>query len=216
MRLRKVKQAGALLAANPNLVIQEPKQHRGNWNSLFANTGPIALEIGCGKGQFVIEMAKRLPATNFIAIEKYDSVLVRVLQKLLGEPLPNLVLVLEDAERLGEMFTSGEVRQIYLNFSDPWPKRRQEKKRLSHPAFLEKYRDILQDDGHVSFKTDNFGMYRYSLLQFNKAEDFAISRLSLDLANSGIFNIKTEFEDRFTNLGQPIFHFEAIRQRRQR
>lgn len=214
MRLRKVKHAPELLSSFPEYVVKDPENHPGRWVERFPNRyQSIHLEIGCGKGMFITRMAKRLPGVGFIAIEKFDSVLVRVLEKLISEPLQNLLLVHADAEAIPEMFAKGEITTLYLNFSDPWPKRRQAKKRLTNPRFLDKYAEILTDGGVIRFKTDNFGFFLYSLQSFNYHDSFKIVRHSLDLKNCDLDNVTTEFEERFSALGKPIFYLEVINRR---
>ena len=215
MRLRKVKYAPMLLSANPRFVVNDPLSFRGRWAQAFPNHNQcLHLEIGCGKGKFITEMAKRHPDLNFIALERFDSVLVRVLEKLIKDPLDNLLLVCADAEQLPSMFSKGEISGLYLNFPDPWPKRRQAKKRLTTTKFLDMYSEIMADKGIIRYKTDDFGFYHYSLLSFNKHPLLCITRQSLDLANSDIDNITTEFEERFQKLGKPIFYLEAVNRRR--
>lgn len=216
MRLRKVKNAKITLASHPNHVVIDPMNHYGAWQKLFSNHHPIHLEIGCGKGQFITSMAKKYPDINFIAIEKYDSVLLRVLEKLLKEPLQNLLLVHIDAEQLDKLFSKGEIETIYLNFSDPWPKKRQEKRRLTHPNFLEKYRSVLQPEGIIQLKTDNDLLFEYSMMKFNHEPDFLIQRISLDWNRECVHNVSTEFEVKFIEQGKPIFYIEVKLERTDR
>lgn len=209
MRLRKIKHAEEQLADHPEVVIANSEDHRGSWKALFECSGPIHLEVGCGKGKFVMAMASIFPDWNFIALERFDSVLIRVLEKWLLEPKKNVRMIHGDALDLTRMFGPGEVSSIYLNFSDPWPKRRQEKRRLTHPNYLSKYRQILSPKGQLILKTDNDRFFCYSLMQINEDDHFRIDRLSLNLAETSWFNIKTEFEERFETQGQPIYYLEA-------
>jgi len=209
MRLRKVKNADLILKSHPEFVIQEPCKHKGRWRDAFASSNPVRLEIGAGKGQFIIETARRDPETNYIAIEKFDSVLVRILEKLLENPLDNVLLIQIDAAAIGTVFVPGEVERIYLNFSDPWPKRRQAKYRLTHPNFLNIYKSILQDEGKICFKTDNFAFFEYTMMSFNHDPDFRILDYSLDLTLEQQANVETEFEVRFKAQGKPIYYLEV-------
>ena len=211
MRLRKVKYAESFILAHPEYMILNPEEQRGKWNLLFKNENPIHIEIGCGKGQFLMEMAARFPNINFIGLEKFDSVIIRVLEKLLENPLPNLLLIQKDAANLESYFDQGEIERIYLHFSDPWPKKRQAKKRLTHPNFLSKYHSVLKTNHSLFFKSDNFSLFQYSLMTVNCDEDFIIKRVSLDLhAEEDIYNVSTEFEDKFVEQGHPIFYFEVV------
>ncbi len=204
MRLRKVKDAFSKLSENSDIVILEPKNYKAKWQSLFNNDNEIRLEIGCGKGQFIVGMAKAFPNINFIAMEKFDSVLLRAMERLLQEePLPNLKLVLGDAQLLNEYFIKGEISNIYLNFSDPWPKAKHAKRRLTSPIFLGLYKDILPGDGKIIQKTDNHDLFYYSLEMYEE-NGFSIDKISYDLHKEDWFNIRTEFEDKWSKLG-PIY-----------
>lgn len=156
MRLRHVKNAFEDLANDTKYFVLNPKDYHGKWAlEVFKNNNPIHIEIGCGKGQFMMGLAKHFPDINFIAIEKYDSVLVRCLEKVSQDDIPNLKLVLLDALMLKEVFDKGEVEEIYLNFSDPWPKTRHAKRRLTSYIYLDIYRNILASDGAIIQKTVN-------------------------------------------------------------
>ncbi len=209
MRLRKVKNAIDTLKSDEKYFIKNNNENKGNWNKYFGNDNPIHIEIGCGKGQFITGLAKTFPDVNFIAIEKFDSVLVRTLEKSLEYDLPNLRLMLADAAMLEEVFDKNEISTIYLNFSDPWPKTKHSKRRLTSKIFLEIYSNILKEDGSLIQKTDNRGLFEYSL------ESFCMNRwylngISLDLHKDEIFNITTEFEDKWSLLG-PIYRLEATK-----
>lgn len=211
MRLRKVKNARERLKVDNNYYfIDKPEELKGNWKSEFKNDNPIHIEIGCGKGQFMLTHAKRYPDINFIAIEKYDSVLLRVLEKAILEDIPNLRIAVIDANVIRDYFENGEVSRIYLNFSDPWPKTCHAKRRLTSSLFLEAYKDILIDKGEIWQKTDNRGLFEFSLESFNN-HDFILSHISLDLHKDSEKypdNITTEFEDKWSKLG-PIYRLEA-------
>lgn len=210
MRLRKVKNAKEKLCENNNYFVLDGREYKGKWNELFPNKNPLHIEIGCGKGQFMITLAKRNPDINYVAIEKYDSVLLRTLEKANEVELSNLKLTIMDAEHISEYFDKGEVSRIYLNFSDPWPKNAHAKRRLTSKVFLDQYRDILTDDGEIHQKTDNRGLFEFSLESFNE-NGWAMHHISLDLHKDYEKypdNITTEFEDKWSKLG-PIYRLEA-------
>lgn len=210
MRLRKV--AGALdeLLENKKYFISCPKDYKGKWKSVFGNDNPIHIEIGCGKGDFAIGMAKAYPDINFIAIEKFESVLIRASEKALECDLPNLRLVHYDAILLPEIFDDKEIDNIYLNFSDPWPKTRHSKRRLTSPLFLDVYTRILNDKGAIMQKTDNIILFEYSLESLSQ-NGWYLSDISLDLhKEEERFNVMTEYERKKCKLG-PIYRLEARR-----
>ena len=208
MRLRNVKNKEEILNASPFLV-KKPKEYYGNWSSYFGNTNPIYIEIGMGKGKFIREHAKKYPNINFIGIEKYDSVVAKCLPKIDGS-LTNLAIVRMDALDIDRVF-SHEVSRIYLNFSDPWPKKRHHLRRLSSRVFLEKYSSIFKDDFDIWMRTDNADLFCYSLMSFSEA-GYVLKHLTLDLHQDLPEDfITTEYEDRFSNKGMPIYSVEAIK-----
>lgn len=208
MRLRHVKNAFEDLANDTKYFVLNPKDYYGKWASdVFKNNNPIHIEIGCGKGQFMMGLAKHFPDINFIAIEKYDSVLVRCLEKVSQDDIPNLKLVLLDALMLKEVFDKGEVEEIYLNFSDPWPKTRHAKRRLTSYIYLDIYRNILASDGAIIQKTDNRSLFESSLESLSQ-NDWYLTNISLDLHKTDLFNITTEYEDKWSPKG-PIYRLEA-------
>lgn len=208
MRLRHVKNAFEDLASDTKYFVLNPKDYHGKWAlEVFKNNNPIHIEIGCGKGQFMMGLAKHFPNINFIAIEKYDSVLVRCLEKVSQDDIPNLKLVLLDALMLKEVFDKGEVEEIYLNFSDPWPKTRHAKRRLTSYIYLDIYRNILASDGAIIQKTDNRSLFESSLESFSQ-NDWYLTNISLDLHKTDLFNITTEYEDKWSPKG-PIYRLEA-------
>lgn len=210
MRLRNVKHAKKSIEENPDKVISNPKEHFGNWNELFANENSIEVEIGCGKGKFVFEKALSNPNINYIGIEKFDSVIIRALEKLLDNHLPNLLLIRIDAEKITEIFAPEEIDKIYLNFSDPWPKKRTAKRRLTSSQFLNRYAKILKLNGEIYLKTDNFKLYEFSMMSFNQNKRYSIQALNLNLYNAlPIDNVQTEFEQRFVEKGNLIFYLKA-------
>jgi len=211
MRLRKIPRAGEYIASYPEFAIVGGVALKGNWQSIFDVSQPIHIEIGMGKGGFINEMARLYPEINFIGIELYDSVLLRALEVLVENPLPNLRLLHADAANLQVVFAQDEVSKIYLNFSDPWPKTRHSKRRLTHKGFLGVYKDILVDGGKLQLKTDNRSLFEYSLLSFNYF-GMKFSDVSVDLhADPEGYpdNVMTEYEQKFHGLGQPIYLLEA-------
>lgn len=208
MRLRHVKNAFEDLANDTKYFVLNPKDYHGKWAlEVFKNNNPIHIEIGCGKGQFMMGLAKHFPDINFIAIEKYDSVLVRCLEKVSQDDITNLKLVLLDALMLKEVFDKGEVEEIYLNFSDPWPKTRHAKRRLTSYIYLDIYRNILASDGAIIQKTDNRSLFESSLESLSQ-NDWYLTNISLDLHKTDLFNITTEYEDKWSPKG-PIYRLEA-------
>jgi len=209
MRLRNKPWASEFIAQHPDLVIRDPKQQKGNWHKIFNNDNPIHIEVGTGKGQFIIGMAKQNPHINYVGIELYQSVIVSALKKLVEEPLPNVKLININANDLMDVFEKNEVERIYLNFSDPWPKNRHEKRRLTYKAFLDIYKNILVDGGEIHFKTDNQGLFEYSLKSFSEY-GLLLTFVSLDLHNSDFEgNIMTEYEEKFSKKGQRIYRAEV-------
>lgn len=208
MRLKKVK--GALeIVSNSDYVIKEPKKYRGKYKSLFGNNNPIHIEIGSGKGDFIINMAKTYPNINFIGIEKYDSVLCKIVNKLELENIKNLKLICMDAIEIDEVFNK-EIDTLYLNFSDPWPKKRHAKRRLTSEIFLKKYDLIFENKNNIIMKTDNQALFEYSVMSFNNY-GYKISYISLDLHSTNEFNIETEYERKFSSKGFRIYKIEVYK-----
>lgn len=204
MRLRHIKGAEEEIANSP-YVIQDPKAVKGKWRQLFGNPNPIRIEIGMGKGKFIMELAAQNPDVNYVGIERYSSVLLRGLQKREQLELSNIYFIRLDALELAEVFEAGEVERIYLNFSDPWPKDRHAKRRLTSPQFLTVYQKILAPDGAVEFKTDNRGLFEYSLESI-PAAGWQITEQTFDLHHSPMAsgNVMTEYEEKFASEGKPI------------
>lgn len=200
MRLRKIKGALEFLESHPEIVMINPEQHKGKWYEVFSNGNPLHVEIGAGKGQFVLDMAKKYPNINFIAIEKFDSVLIRALEKLIETPMDNVRLMHYDALTLTEVFDH-EVETIYLNFSDPWPKARHAKRRLTSPRFLKNYEQIVE--GPIIFKTDNYNFFTYSL-ETMEEYGMILEDVTYDLHSMDIDNVMTEFEQKFSSKGFKI------------
>ena len=168
MRVRKRKGAEELILAHPEYVVDQAHTFKGKWHERFGNDHPIHIEIGMGKGQFITEMAKAHPEINYIGVEIQVSVVSFALDKVLAEELPNVQLLHVDGSSLTEYFADGEVDRIYLNFSDPWPKKRHEKRRLTYKSFLAVDEQILKPAGEIHFKTDNQGLFEYSLASFSQ------------------------------------------------
>ena len=204
MRLRNVKGSRETIAAN-EYVVQNETELKGRWHEKFGNDNPINIEIGMGKGRFIMDMAKLNPDINYIGIEKFSSVLVRAVEKQNEEQLPNLLFIRMDAENIENVFDKGEVDYIYLNFSDPWPKDRHAKRRLTSVQFLARYVNILAKDGGVTFKTDNRPLFDFSLEQVEEA-GWILDNKTYDLHNSEYAsgNVMTEYEKRFSEMGNPI------------
>lgn len=210
MRLRKVKNAREIIARHPEIVIPNPQEYAGKWSQFFKNNNSIYLEIGMGKGKFLIDNALKYPEINFIGIEKFDSVIVRACEKLIGQPLPNIALINEDALKLLDFFGEGEVSKLFLNFSDPWPKSRHAKRRLTNPGFLKIYKKLLQKNGVIQLKTDNQKLFEYSLKEMNNF-GMIFEEISLDLHNSDYNenNITTEYEERFIKRNHNIYYLKV-------
>lgn len=207
MRLRNVKYAKELIHSYPDYLVTKPKLLKGKWQSFFNNDHPIEIEIGCGKGKFIYESALKHPEKNFIGIEKFDSVIVRALEKLIQRPLDNMKLIRLDATHIEEVFELGEISHLYLNFSDPWPKNRHAKRRLTSPEFLKRYQKILSEGNRIDVKTDNYGLFEFSMMSFNHHPMFDIDECVLDIYKyPHKDNIQTEFEMKFVEEGKPIYH----------
>lgn len=216
MRLRNIPGAKDAITGS-NYVVQEPASHKGKWTQVFPKDQPLHIEVGMGKGRFLMDMAKLHPEINYVGIEMYDSVLLRALQKRErleeeGEKLTNLMFMCIDARLLPEIFEKGEVQKIYLNFSDPWPKDRHAKRRLTSPEFMKVYDQILRKDGTVEFKTDNQDLFTYSLESIPEA-GWKIDAYTRDLHHSEMAegNVMTEYEVKFSSMGNPICKLIASR-----
>ncbi len=208
MRLRNVKNKEEILNAS-SFLVKKPEQYCGKWSSYFGNSNPIYIEIGMGKGKFIRELAKRYPDINFIGIEKYDSVVAKCLPKI-DSSLTNLAIIRMDALNIEQVFDH-EISRIYLNFSDPWPKKRHHLRRLSSKIFLNKYSSIFKDDYDIWMRTDNQDLFCYSLMSFSE-EGYVLRNLTFDLhSNLPEDFITTEYEDRFSDRGMPIYSVEAVK-----
>ena len=217
MRLRNVKGSRETIAANDYVMHlpEEYESYKGRWKEFFGNENPIHIEIGMGKGQFIMELAKMNPDINYIGIEKYSSVLVRALEKRPELETKNLIFIRMDAEDIAKVFDKDEIDRIYLNFSDPWPKDRHAKRRLTSTQFLSKYNQFLQPDGKVIFKTDNRPLFDFSLEQVEEA-GWTLENHTFDLHNSEFVegNVMTEYETKFVTEGKPICRMMISRKRK--
>ena len=202
MRLRNVKGASEIIN-NSEYIIKDYKNYKSNFKSLFKNNNDIHIEIGMGKGNFIINMALNHPNINFIGIEKYDSVIVRALEKINVE-IPNLKLIRMDAQEIEEVFYK-EISTIYLNFSDPWPKSRHKNRRLTSINFLKKYENLFKNKKTIIMKTDNRELFEFSLKEFSNF-GYTIEDISLDLYKTDLIdNVKTEYEEKFSKMGLTIY-----------
>lgn len=209
MRVRNKPWAREMLDKYPQYVPPSPEENKGKWKTIFSKEQPLHIEVGTGKGRFITEMAKANPHINYIGIEVYESVLVTALDRLIEAELPNLKLLNVNAEKLTDVFAKGEVSRLYLNFSDPWPKTRHAKRRLTYKSFLKQYEDILIEKGEIHFKTDNQGLFEYSLMSFSEY-GMLLKYVSLDLHNSDFEgNIMTEYEEKFSQKGSRIYRCEV-------
>ena len=214
MRLRNIRGSREIIAAS-EYVVHEEETRAGTWHALFGNDHPIHIEIGMGKGKFIMAMAKENPHINYAGIEKYSSVLLRALEKMEQEEHPpaNLYFIRMDAEQIGKVFAQDEVARIYLNFSDPWPKDRHAKRRLTSRELLERYEQILTPDGQVEFKTDNRPLFYFSV-QSVKEAGWKLQAVTYDLHRDPELmkgNVMTEYEERFSAMGNPIHKLIAAR-----
>ena len=215
MRLRNIPRAEGTIQVH-HTVIRRPEDQRGCWRQVFGNKNPLSIEIGMGKGKFILDMAKRYPDVNFVGIERYSSVLLRAVERFDTEEyneLKNVRFVCMDARNVADVFAEGEVTRIYLNFSDPWPKARHAKRRLTSSEFLERYEKILVDGGILEFKTDNTQLFNFSLEQL-KESGWVIQNFTYDLHHHEEMNrdnIMTEYEEKFSGKGNPINKLIAVR-----
>lgn len=198
------------MIAESRFTIKNETEYKGKWSRVFENDNPVHIEIGMGKGQFIMTLAEENPDINYVGIEKYSSVLVRAIEKQEEKDLPNLFFIRMDAENISDVFAAGEVQRIYLNFSDPWPKDRHAKRRLTSLQFLERYEKILDREGHVIFKTDNKDLFDFSLEQVREAPHWTLLNYTYDLHHSEyvVGNIMTEYETRFVEKGNAICRME--------
>lgn len=209
MRVRKRKGAEDYLENHPQYVILNPEDAKGKWHQVFGNNNPIHIEVGSGKGAFITGMALQNPNINYIGIDIQVSVLSYALDKVIESQAPNVRLLRVDGSSLTNYFEDGEVALLYLNFSDPWPKTKHEKRRLTYKTFLDTYKQILPEHGEIHFKTDNRGLFEYSLASFSQY-GMLLKQVWLDLhASDYEGNVMTEYEQKFSSKGQVIYRVEA-------
>ncbi len=214
MRLRNITGSREAIAAS-DYVVHEERACRGKWSGIFGNRHPIHIEIGMGKGKFIYAMARLHPEINYIGIEKYSSVLLRAVQKMEEEELPNLKFIRMDAEEITEVFAPGEVNRIYLNFSDPWPKDRHAKRRLPSRQFLARYDEILEVQGQLEFKTDNRELFDFAVEELAPA-GWKARVITYDLHGDKALmegNVMTEYEEKFSAIGNPIYKYIIYREK---
>lgn len=203
MRLRNVKGASEIINSSP-YIIKNYEEYKGHFKDVFSNNNPLHIEIGMGKGDFIIGMAKKYPDINFIGIEKFDSVIVRAIEKI-NEDIPNLRLIRMDANEIEKVFYK-EIDTIYLNFSDPWPKNRHENRRLTSKVFLEKYQNIFKDKQQIEVRTDNRDFFLYSVESLGDME-YTLNDVSFNYQSKDL--IMTEYESKFRKKGAKIYHLFA-------
>ncbi|MFC5401591.1 tRNA (guanosine(46)-N7)-methyltransferase TrmB [Cohnella soli] len=219
MRLRGKKNIRESLEKQADLVVLDPQEMRGRWHEFFGNENPIHIECGMGKGQFISRHSVNNPHINYIGMDMYDELLKRGSEKARklwleekgSDEVPNLALVRGNVEFLDKMFEPGELERIYLNFSDPWPKAKHAKRRLTHPKFLLKYKEVLSERGEIHFKTDSLSLFEFSLNSFSDTE-FQMRNISLDLHREGLRDdlVLTEYEAKFVGRGMPIYRLESV------
>ena len=211
MRLRNVRGSREAIEAS-EYTINVPEEYKGKWSQVFENNNPIHIEIGMGKGKFITELALRNLDINYIGIEKYSSVLIRAIEKRRELDISNLIFIRMDAENIEDVFENGEVDRIYLNFSDPWPKDRHAKRRLTSRQFFARYDKVLVKNGQIEFKTDNRPLFDFSMEEIPEA-GWNITESTYDLHNSDMCegNVMTEYEEKFSTMGNPIHKLIAKR-----
>ena len=208
MRLRNLKNKDDLIL-NCGYLVSNPQKYKGNWNKVFGNSNPIHIEIGMGKGSFIKNMALAFPNINFIGIEKFDGVVARAINNI-NENIPNNLRIIKmDAIDVKDVFDK-EIDTIYLNFSDPWPKKRQIKRRLTSPLFLDAYEGIFKHNKIIIMKTDNIDLYAYSICSLSEY-GYVIKDASLDLHSREEFNVMTEYEKKFSADGIKINYLKAVK-----
>lgn len=210
MRLRNKPWAMPLITAHPEYITVRPEGMQGQWQTKFDQARPLFLEVGSGKGKFITEMAQAHPEQNFIALEIQDVAIAYILRKQVELQLPNLQLILGDGADLTDYFAPGEVAGVFLNFSDPWPKTRHEKRRLTYKTFLDQYKAIMHEDGVLQFKTDNQGLFEFSLVSLNNyGMTFDLVALDLHTDPRVVDNVETEYEHKFSSKGGRIYELVA-------
>ncbi|KXG76605.1 tRNA (guanosine(46)-N7)-methyltransferase TrmB [Thermotalea metallivorans] len=214
MRRRKKPGAKEKLLGYERYVCVEPQRLKGKWGAYFGNTNPIHLELGTGRGQFITTLADLYPEINFIGMEIKEEVLLKAVEKAAEKNLRNIAFLWYDINKIEEVFSQDEIHRIYINFCDPWPKKRWAKRRLTYRNFLEKYKQILVEKGEIHFKTDNEKLFEFSLNEFSLC-DLRLANITFDLHGSHISGIEdkitTEYEDKFSAMGMKIYRCEAVK-----
>lgn len=208
MRMRKKPNLVPRMERCAWVLIKDPESHRGHWKELMPEAKAVHIELGCGKGRFTAETAAQMPDTLLIAVERVPDAMVIAMERVCAQELQNVFFIDGDAAKLPAYFAPGEVERIYINFCDPWPGSRHAKRRLTHPNFLNLYRQVLTEGGAIHFKTDNRDLFEWSLLQFPQAS-FSLEAVTRDLHANGICGVMTDYEEKFHNLGTPINRCEA-------
>ncbi|WP_026478062.1 tRNA (guanosine(46)-N7)-methyltransferase TrmB [Alkaliphilus transvaalensis] len=205
MRVRNIPGVEELLKTSSNY-IDLTNNVSVKWNEIFQNEQPIHIEIGMGKGQFLTTLAEKNPTINYVGIEKSKELLWKVCKLLEGKGINNIRIINQKAEELDNVFRVGEIEGIYLNFSDPWPKARHDKRRLTHRGFLKKYQGLLKENGEIHFKTDSLSLFEFSLEEFKNTKEFELIEVNYDLHKTPpIDNVMTEYEEKFVKMGKPIY-----------
>lgn len=213
MRMRKRNNLEPRMEACTSVWIRDPEARRGSWRSLLPDARELHLEIGCGKGKFTVEMAEQNPEVLFIAVERVREALVLAMEKAISMGLKNVFFLSVDAAELEQYFAPGEADRIYLNFCDPWPRSKNAKRRLTYHSFLEKYRTVLRPDGEIHFKTDNAGLFAWSLEEFERY-GYPVRNVTDDLHRDGVVGVMTGYEEKFYALGTPIHRCEILMPKR--
>lgn len=208
MRMRKKPNLIPRMERCSRVLIQDPESQRGRWKELMPGAKTVHIELGCGKGRFTAETAAQMPDTLLIAVERVPDAMVIAMERVCAQQLQNVFFIDGDAAQLPAYFAPGEVERIYINFCDPWPGSRHAKRRLTHPNFLNLYRQVLAEGGAIHFKTDNRDLFEWSLLQFPQA-GFSLEAVTRDLHANGICGVMTDYEEKFHNLGTLINRCEA-------
>lgn len=203
MRMRKKPNLIPRMERCGRVLIKNPEAHRGKWRDLMPQAEEVYLELGCGKGRFTAETAAQNPQALYIAVERVPDAMVIAMERVCAQELSNVFFIDGDVAKLQEFFAPGEIDRIYINFCDPWPSNRHAKRRLTHPDFLMRYRQVLDVTGEIHFKTDNRDLFEWSLFQFPRA-GFQLSQVTRNLHANGICGVMTDYEEKFHNLGTPI------------
>lgn len=209
MRMRKRNNLEPRMEACTAVWVRDPEVRRGSWRSLMPAARELHLEIGCGKGKFTVEMAELHPDVLFIAVERVREAMVLAMEKAIAMGLKNVFFLSVDAAALDQLFAPGEADRIYLNFCDPWPRSKNAKRRLTYHSFLEKYRSVLRPDGEIHFKTDNAGLFAWSLEEFERY-GYPVRNVTDDLHRDGVVGVMTGYEEKFYALGTPIHRCEIL------